>query len=442
MNIWRENEGDRLIEFKNLAAAFKEFWNTLTGRQTLSMEDEELLEALGITTRDTRKVSEITYFTCLKVLSETMGKLPLKYYQDTEKGRIRAKPDEVYELLSLRPNKFMSASTFWTTMEFNTEHFGNGYAWIRGGLEKHGRYGGEYKIYDLWPMPARDVQVLMDDMGVFGDSGEIYYHYSDPKSGEQYFFRREEVLHFKTWYSLDGFMGQPVKNILAASVEGAIESQNYMNNLYKNGLTAGMVMQYVGDLDEERRRKLQNKFGKELTGARNAGKVVPVPIGLQLTPLNISMADAQFFELRKYGALQIAGAFGIKPNQINNFEKSSYANSEAQQLAFLIDTMSYRLNHYEQEVNYKILTRQQRAEGFLYKFNEKAILRTPSKDQMDYLTKAVQNFIYSPNEARELLDKPVKEGGDQLIGNGNYIPIDLVGKQYVKEGDTDGNGGD
>ena len=116
-----------------------------------------------------------------------------------------------------------------------------------------------------------------------------------------------------------------------------------------------MAMQYTGDLEDDKVRKLRKRFADMLSGPKNAGKVVPVPIGLTLTPLNMSMTDAQFFELRKYSALQIAGAFGIKPNQINNYEKSSYANSETQQLAFLVDTMSYRLKNYEEEINGKIL---------------------------------------------------------------------------------------
>ena len=60
---------------------------------------------------------------------------------------------------------------------------------------------------------------------------------------------------------------------------------------------------------------------------------------MKLNPLNLKLTDAQFLELKKYTALQIAGAFGIKPNQLNDYEKSSYANSEAQQQAFLTDTM-------------------------------------------------------------------------------------------------------
>ena len=128
--------------------------------------------------------------------------------------------------------------------------------------------------------------------------------------------------------------------------------------------------------------------------------------------------------------MQIAAAFGVKPNQINDYEKSSYANSEMQQIAFLTDTMLYRLSMYEEEINYKLLTRKQREDGFVYKFNEKVLLRTDSKTQMESITSGIQNGVYKPNEGRHLLDMPSADGGDQLIVNGNYVPLTQVGAAY------------
>lgn len=408
-------------------------------RPTADLNDEQLLEWLGIHTNNKKAISEVTYYTCLKMLSETIGKMPLKYYQQTERGRIRTDPTTAGILMTVRPNPFMTPTTMWTTVEQNCQHYGNGYIWLRGRFLPS-KYGGEYQIMDMWPMQSQYVTPIMDDLGIWGGKGNMYYKYNDPRTGEQYLFKNSEILHFKTWYSLDGFMGEPVRNILKATVDGANESQGYMNQLYKHGLTASMAMQYTGDLDDDRVKKLQRKFADRLSGPENAGKVVPVPMGLTLTPLNVSLADAQFFELRKYSALQIAGAFGIKPNQINNYEKSSYANSETQQLAFLVDTMSYRLKMYEEEINGKILMPEEIANQYFYKFNEKAILRADSKTQMENLAKAVNNGIYTPNEAREYLDQPSKEGGDRLIVNGNYIPLTQVGQQYAKGGE--GNGSD
>ena len=412
--------------------------NIVSGeRPSVSLEDRELLEWLGITPSNRKAVGEVTYYTCLKMLSETIGKLPLKYYQQTERGRIRAAPTEAGILMTVRPNPFMTPTTMWTTVEQNCQHYGNGYIWIRTQFTPSS-YGGKYHFLDMWPMQSYCVTPIMDDIGIFGGTGKLYYQYNDPRTGKQYMFRNGEVLHFKTWYSFDGFMGEPVRNILKATVDGSNESQDYMNRLYKQGLTASMAMQYTGDLEDEKVRKLKRRFADMLSGPKNAGKVVPVPMGLTLTPLNMSLTDAQFFELRKYSALQIAGAFGIKPNQINNYEKSSYANSETQQLAFLVDTMSYRLKNYEEEINGKILLPQEIESQNFYKFNEKAILRTDSKTQMENLAKAVNNGIYTANEAREYMDMPAEEGGDQLMVNGNYIPITKIGQQY-KGGEGSGN---
>ena len=408
-------------------------WNALVS-PSISTEEEKLLEWLGISGTKRKLVAEVTYYTCLKMLSETMGKLPLKYYKETEKGKIRADPDEATRLLTVRPNPMTTPTALWSAVEMNCQHYGNAYVWIQSEF-KPAKYGGEYKRLGLWLMRSSDVIVLMDNAGIFGGKGELYYQYNDPCDGEMYIFRNDEVMHFKTWYSLNGIMGEPVRNILTDTIGGALESQRFMNKLYEQGLTASMALQYTENLDEERRKKLQNKFGDALTGPKNAGKIIPVPVGLQLTPLKMNLTDAQFFELKKYSALQIAGAFGIKPNQINNYEKSSYANSESQQLAFLVDTMGYRLKAYEEEINYKLLLPNQQKENYFYKFNEKAILRTDSKTQMENLTKAVNNGVYTPNEARGYVDLPAKEGGDILMVNGNYIPVTMVGTQYVKGGE-------
>ena len=42
---------------------------------------EKLLELLGIDQTKPKAIAETTYFTCLKALSETMGKMTLKFYK-------------------------------------------------------------------------------------------------------------------------------------------------------------------------------------------------------------------------------------------------------------------------------------------------------------------------------------------------------------------------
>ena len=403
--------------------------------QTVDMRSEKLLEWLGITTRNKNILSEVTYFTCLKMLSETLGKMPIKMYQETEKGVIRAAPNKVYDLLKVRPNPYMTPSIFWATVENNRNHFGNGYVYIRKEFKRE-KYGATYEIKDLWIMPSNDVQVIMDNKGIFGIKDALWYIYTDRYTGEQFVFKNEEVLHFKTSFTFDGILGEPVSKILKYTLEGGVESQNFINNLYKTGLTAKATLEYTGDLDKSKEDKLIEGISRFANGSDNAGKIIPIPLGMKITPLNIKLTDSQFYELKKFSSLQIAGAFGIKPNQINNYEKSSYSSGEMQQLSFYVDTEQFILKQYEEEICYKLLSDEEKNENKYYKFNEKAILRTDAKTQAECLTSFVNNAIYTPNNARDILDMPAIEGGDVLICNGNYIPITDVGKQYSKGGEN------
>ena len=390
-----------------------------------------MLDWLGISTDKPDAIAETTYYTCLKVLSETMGKLPLKYYKENEQGgRVREPPTSAANLLINRPNSIMTPATFWSTVEANCENYGNAYVWIQDRFVKSGRYGGNIEITGFWPMQTQYTRVYMDDVGVFGDAGRLYYEYSDPKTGKQYVFNQNKVMHFKTWLTWYGIRGKSVRDILETTITGSGYSQKYLENLYESGLTASSVLQYVGDLEEPKRKKLQQRYNELLTGARNAGKVVALPVGMTLNPISFKLADAQFLELRKYTALQIAAAFGVKPNQINDYDKSSYSNSETQQLAFLVDTMLYRITQYEQEINAKVRTKSEVDAGCFYKFNEKVILRADSKTQIDTICAAINNGIYTVNESRNFLDLPPTEGGDISIVNGNYVPLTKVGAAY------------
>ena len=66
--------------------------------------------------------SEATYFACLKILSESLGKLPLKLLRKTKKhGVIEAKDHPLYNVVRYRPNRFMTATNFWSTTEYSRD---------------------------------------------------------------------------------------------------------------------------------------------------------------------------------------------------------------------------------------------------------------------------------------------------------------------------------
>lgn len=131
----------------------------------VTLNSPSFIERIGLK-RKGKPTSEVTYFTCLKMLSETLAKMPIKYYQKTDKGIIEAEATDTSKLLSKRPNPFMTPTTFWNTVEINRNHYGNAYVYMRKKFDRK-KYGGEIKIVDLWVMQSNCVQIVVDDAGIF-----------------------------------------------------------------------------------------------------------------------------------------------------------------------------------------------------------------------------------------------------------------------------------
>lgn len=387
---------------------------------------QQIVDFLGLGDVPADRLSEATYFACLKILSESMGKLPLKLLRKTEQGGVeKAYKHPLYRILAYRPNPYMTATHFWSTVEYNRNHYGNGYVWITGAGSKT----------NLWILPSQDVQVYIDDRGIFGTKNAVWYVYTSSKNGKLYKIPYDSMLHFKTSSSFDGITGRPVRDMLSETLVGNLKAQKMLNKLYDNGFTAKAVVQYTGSLNDELVKKYVKGIEDYATGKIDDVKsIIPIPIGSTLTPLNVNLTDNQFLELKKYSALQIAAAFGIKPNQINDYEKSSYASSEAQQLAFYVDTLLYIIKQYEEEICNKLLSDEEIANGYNAKFNISVILRADSEKQTQSLKEAVQGSLRTPNEARAMLDLPARPGGDVLLCNGSMMPVQMAGQQYSREG--------
>lgn len=402
---------------KAAVAAFRAKGASTSEQMTLN----QLLDFLGVHDTKGPALSEATYYACLKVLSEALGKLPLKLQQHTEGQGIRvAREHPYYRMLNERPNRYMTASTFWSTMELCRNHFGNGYAWIDT---------RDPQKPQLWPLDPRKVRVYYDNARKLSDVPDVYYQVTFPDG--VVVLGSEEVLHVKSHNTIDGLVGVSVREQLATTIQGNIKAQKMVNELYDSGMTAKTVLQYTGSLSDTNVQTLIKQIEDYQLGKKGKGAAIPIPYGFTLTPLNMKLADSQFLEVKQYSALQIASAFGVKPYQVGDYTKSSYASAEAQQLSFLVDTLIFILKQYEEEIGYKLLSDTEEAAGYHAKFNTGVMLRADQKTQIETLSAAVSNFLLTPNEAREMLDRPAKDGGDQLLGNGASIPVQYTGAQYI-----------
>ena len=162
-------------------------------------------------------------------------------------------------------------------------------------------------------------------------------------------------------------------------------------------------------------------------------------IGLGLA-LEISPADAQTLESRRFQVTDIARIFGVPPHLIGETDKSSSWGTGIEQmtLGFNTFTLAPWLRRIEQEFNRKIFSK-----GDYCEFCVEGLLRGDSASRSAYYASAIQNGWMTPNEARRKENMPDEKGGDRLFIQTNLQPVEMAGKEPAQNADPQpGNNGE
>ncbi len=410
------------------------FRNSFRNQSAELSDVKTLMEWLGmdagaVNVKGTKALKEITFYSCIKFLSDTLSKLPLKTYMDSN-GAKQPASHYINYFLSVRPNPYMSPSDFWKCIEAQRSIKGNAFVWLD--IAERGRNAG--KIQGLYPLKSSQMKIYVDDAGLINNKNTVWYVYTDDL-GKRYKMQADEILHFKG-LTTDGIAGLDITEILSSSLENAKSAEQYINNFFKNGMQTKGIVQYTGTLTTEAKNTFRDNFEEMSNGLKNAHKISLLPIGYQFQPISMNLTDAQFLENTKLTIRQIAAAFGIKLHQINDLDRATFSNIEEQQREFYVDTLQAILKMYEDEMRYKLFLDAEINAGYYVRFNVDSILRGDTEKRYNAYAKAIQFGFKTPNECREKEEDPPKEGGDQLYFNGTMIPITMAGKQYMKGGNN------
>ncbi len=403
--------------------------------QTLTLADPELFKLLGLDPQsiNSNRLGEAVLLACLKFLSDSISKLTINaYLKDKNKGKQKQYDFYADYILNVEPNPFMNAETFWSSVELNRNFHGNAYIFCE--------FEG-VKIKHLWLLPSDQITIWVDNAGIFSnDTNALWYEWFGSKEMngcQRKIFKSNQIIHLKSNISWDGISGLSIVNILRDNIEQAKYGKSYLKKLYQNNMFGDkVIVQYTGDLNETSEKNIVSRLERFSTNDATSGKWIPLPLGMKAETLSMKLSDAEFSTLNDSNALQIAAAFGIKPNILNNYDKSSYSNSVTQQLDFFVNTLQPIIQQYKQELTRKLLPSVQKNKGMVLEHDSKELFKLDPTAQMAYLKNGMNNFMITPNEAREDLGYEYSndQNADQLMGNGNYIKLDQVGTQWQKGG--------
>ncbi|MBQ9165869.1 MAG: phage portal protein, partial [Oscillospiraceae bacterium] len=164
------------------------------------------------------------------------------------------------------------------------------------------------------------------------------------------------------------------------------------------------------------------------TYRETSGNILLLESGVQAKSLNLSPVDSKLFEVEKITRSKVAMVYNIPPHLPGDYSDTSFNSQEQQMLEFLMLTMLPIVRAYEQELDRKLLTKEQRRRGMHFRFDMEAILRADAATQADVDYKAVRSGWKTVDEIRANRYLPALPGG---IGKKALVSQDLATLEYT-----------
>jgi len=394
--------------------------NTGEKRNVYTLQDQEFLKLLGMDTgQSTGALNVACYYTCLRILSDTIGKLPVKLIKSGKNNTEKVDGHYLYKLIKLQPNPIMVSTTFFKVVENQRNHYGNAVVWIQ--TNKKGF------VKALYPLDFKYIQVYVDDQGIIGnEKGGLWYLYDDGKIKMK--LKSTEVLHLRSGVSLDGILGLSVRGQLSKSIKNLGNGDDYINEIWEKGMFNSAVVQHTGDIgDVKALARMKAEFEQYITGIKSAGKVIPIPPDYKFTPINANLADVQFLEINNLKIREITAAFGVPMHMLNDLSRATHSNIEQQQKEFYVNTLMSIIKQYEEELTVKLLRSDEVDAGMKFQFNMDVLLRASLKERYEAYGIGIDKGFLKPAEARKSEDLEYDEVSNILLVNGTYVPLKQAG---------------
>lgn len=405
MSIWTG-----LFSRRNVKLSNRDDAETL--RQALSMAGSAAGKAITIDT----VLQLSTAWSCIRLLSETIGTLPLGLFERDGDAKKPANDDPLYELLHNSPNADQTAAEFWEGAVACLCGWGNAYA----EKSRTGPAAGN-RVTALTPLKP-------DLMTVTRRNGRRRYLYSDPTRG-QLELDEDQVFHLRG-FGFGGDVGLSPVSYARQTMGIALAADETAAATFANGLqNSGFIHLPVGMKPPTRVQKEELiDFFAKFAGSSLAGKMLPLDPGMEFKSLGINPDDAQLLQSRAFNVEEICRWFRVPPFMVGHTEKSTSWGTglEQQMIGFLTFSLRPYLTRIEQAVRKQLVAPGDRARLFA-EFNLEGLLRADSQGRAAIYSTFAQNGISTRNEMRALENRPPMPGGDQLTVQSNLVPLDQLG---------------
>lgn len=345
-------------------------------------------------------------FAAIRIRSESLANMPLRITRKVGREKQASPLEHLRSLLQDSPDGQITSTAFFQTLESSSCLTGCAYAYIERNI-----YGEPRRIISI---PSYDVSFWERN-------------WNEPTQYLEYNVRGQRVPSsdllvipfgqvFPYWQTLrpSDVLNKPI------ALAQALDYEAY--NLFKNGCSTSGVLQTDGKLDETTYARVKEYLSDFSTGGKRAGSLMILEQGLKYAAARMTNKDAEFVELKKQAIRDASAVWGVPSFQLGDGEKANYSSQEEQNRYFLYTTMMSRAKLIANELNNKLLTPQDRANGDYIDFDLRGILGGSMKDRAEYYTKLFNLGAITIDTIDEMEDLPIV-GGE--MGQMRFVQLNM-----------------
>lgn len=319
---------------------------------------------------------------CIRALSE-----------HTSKANPRCTDKNVYNLLSLRPNKFMNGKDFLAKTRNLLEIYNTAFIFIDRDQRGH--------TVALYPIPYQTFEAVQY-------KGELFVRFQFAGTGVQRLtVPWADLAVLRKDYLMSDIAGESNAPLL-----GTLEIQKTLDQGLQNAVKStsnlrGILKSTKGMLSPEVLKQQKDNFVRDYMNIDNSGGIASLDATQEFREINIKPTTASAEEQKAYTD-RVYRYFGVNEKII----KSNYTESDYD--AFYESRIEPFLVALSLELTYKIFTERERSFGneVWYESNRLQFASAKTKISMVAL---VDRGLMTPNEYRALFNMSPYDGGDEFV---------------------------
>lgn len=362
--------------------------------------DEWLWEALGAVQSESQIVvsadKALTFapwFQGIGIISGDVARVPIDVFsRDADDDREKQRNHPAYELLNRQANPTMTSFTLRETITSYALSWGNGYAAI------------------IWQgaQPVALIPIGSDCMWPERLSdGRVVYIHRRP-GGEDKVYSSDDILHIR---GLGGALaGYSVYRYARESLGLGLAAQRHGSRHFANDARPNLLLKWPATLDKPDADELLASW--EARHKEHPSRPALLTGGLEAVPLAGSNEDSQWIDSRKFSRDEAASWLSLPPHKLGSDARLSYNSVEAEERAYVGQTLMRWFKRWEAECDVKLLSTREKKAWWYFEHNTGALIQGDFTTQSNVAVQLKNAKIITRNEARKKFNLNSVEGGD------------------------------